>query len=174
MERYNFEKTIGEIDCLIKEHEKRENTFTMSVLQTCREYVEELKQMKDLEQQCIEENQCGIRELLVKWKAFFDDIAELYDYRKAEEQGLLLRLPVAEGAEVFVIDFIYECKYRFNCPATFREYKCEEGEFCEHQYKKHIVKAARFNYAMMKKLGETVFLTREEAEAALAEKGGAE
>lgn len=51
MERYNFEKTIGEIDCLIKEHEKRENTFTMSVLQTCREYAEELKRMKDAEEQ---------------------------------------------------------------------------------------------------------------------------
>ena len=101
-------------------------------------------------------------------------VDKLAEYEDAEEQGLLLRLPVAEGAEVFVIDFIYECKHQFNCPVTFREYRCEEGEFCEHQYKKHIVKSARFNYAMMKKLGETVFLTREEAESALAEKGGAE
>ena len=101
-------------------------------------------------------------------------VDKLAEYEDAEELGLLLRLPVAEGAEVFVIDFIYECKHQFNCPVTFREYRCEEGEFCEHQYKKHIVKSARFNYAMMKKLGETVFLTREEAESALAEKGGAE
>ena len=99
-------------------------------------------------------------------------VDKLADYEDAEEQGLLLRLPVAEGSEVYVIDFIYECKYQFNCPVTFREYRCEEGEFCEHQYKKHIVKSARFNYAMMKKLNETVFLTREEAESALAEKGG--
>ena len=97
-------------------------------------------------------------------------VDKLAEYEDAEEQGLLLRLPVAEGAEVFVIDFIYECKHQFNCPVTFREYRCEEGEFCEHQYKKHIVKSARFNYAMMKKLGETVFLTREEAERALKER----
>lgn len=135
MKIYNFEKTIGEIDCLIKEHEKRENTFTMSVLQTCREYVEEIKRMKD-----------------------------------AEEQGLLLRLKVNVGDKVWVI----------TSPANY-----SLGEYAEvmlkHPQEKKIqsititkkgllyhVKDRTFNEF---DFGKTVFLTEEEAESALAEKG---
>lgn len=36
------EKDIIEIDCAIRDHEKRDNTFTVSVLQRCRELVLEL------------------------------------------------------------------------------------------------------------------------------------
>lgn len=67
-----------------------------------RDVINKLAKYEDLEKQCIEENQCGLRELLLKWKEFFDDIAELYDYRKAEEQGLLKMLPCRVGDTVYV------------------------------------------------------------------------
>ena len=40
-----------------------------------------LADYEDLEEQCIAENQCDLKMLLFKWTEFFDDIAELYDYR---------------------------------------------------------------------------------------------
>ena len=119
-----------------------------------------LGEYEDLEEQCIAENQCGLRELLLKWKEFFDDIAELYDYRKAEEQGLLLKLPCRVEDTVYHIEdgYIYEFK------ARSIDVRKENGEyiFCIDSMD---YKAEDF--------GRIVFLTEAEAEAALAEKGGA-
>lgn len=50
MER-DIEKDLMEIEHLIKEHEKRDNTFTMSVLQRCYELVTELMEYRNLEEQ---------------------------------------------------------------------------------------------------------------------------
>lgn len=50
MER-DIEKDLLEIECAIKEHEERDNTFTVSVLQRCHELVSELKKNRDLEEQ---------------------------------------------------------------------------------------------------------------------------
>lgn len=97
---------------------------------------------------------------------------KLADYEDKEEQGLLIELPVAEGAEVYVVDYIYECKHDFECPLTYDKYKCEEEVHCEHQYKQYRVHEAKFNFMMLRKIGETVFLTRSEAEEALAKMGG--
>ena len=129
--------------------------------------VGKLANYEDLEEQCIEENQCGLGELLLKWKAFFDDIAELYDYRKAEEQGLLLRLPCKVGdtvwllAENAVLD--YEVRRIFITECGIEAVQiAKEIEGCEY-----------WNAFYADSIGETVFFTKEEAEAALAEKGGA-
>ena len=40
-----------------------------------------LADYEDLEEKCIAENYCDLKMLLLRWKEFFDDIAELYDYR---------------------------------------------------------------------------------------------
>lgn len=135
-----------------------------------REVINKLAKYEDLEEQCITENQCGIRELLLKWKEFFDDIAELYDYRKAEEQGLLLRLPAAVGSKFwylngkFILDFVvtgyHVCE------------KIEEGIIYGEHYNEYDDKTYCHSFDV-DKIGKTVFLTREEAETALAEKGGA-
>ena len=111
----DLEKTIAEIDCLINFHEERENTFTMSVLQTCREYVEELKKMKD-----------------------------------AEEQGLLIELKVPLGTRIWYLeeDF-HDDTIEISCGI-------------------YDLKWLHFHK------DEDFYLTREEAESALAEKGGAE
>ena len=133
-----------------------------------KEMVEKLAKYEDLEEQCIAENQCGIGELLMKWKAFFDDIAELYEYRKAEEQGLLLRLPCKVGDTLFQKrkDGMHEYKFIGVVYDIFnKEWMLEialqinGSRWCKTVFS-------------MRCVGETVFLTREEAEAALAEKGG--
>lgn len=41
-----LEKDLAQIECAIKDHEKRGNTFTMSVLQRCYELVVELKEAR--------------------------------------------------------------------------------------------------------------------------------
>lgn len=120
-----------------------------------KEMVEKLAKYEDLEEQCIAENQCGIGELLMKWKAFFGDIAELYEYRKAEEQGLLLRLPCPVGTKVYAL--VNECEEMYE-PSSWYTTISEE----------------KFDFYMIDVFGKEVFLTREEAEAAIAEKGGAE
>ena len=114
-----------------------------------------LADYEDLEEQCITENQCDLRMLLLKWKEFFDDIAELYDYRKAEEQGLLLRLPCPIGTKVYAL--VDECEEMYE-PDSWYTTISEE----------------LFDLYMVDCFGKEVFLTREEAESALAEKGGAE
>lgn len=120
-----------------------------------------LAKYEDLEEQCIEENQCGLRELLLKWKEFFDDIAELYDYRKAEEQGLLLRLPCKVGTPVYMIEQ--------DCGGDTLD--CRRGgcEDCGYLYR--FIEENAFYPYMYDEIGKTIFLTREEAESALAEKG---
>ena len=79
--------------------------------------------------------------------------SKLADYEDAEEQGLLLRLPVAEGTTVFGIIRYF-----------FRGRNENQYEICE----------CKFELPMLREIGKTIFLTREEAESALAEKGGAE
>lgn len=133
-----------------------------------------LADYEDLEEQCIEENQCGLRELLLKWKEFFDDIAELYDYRKAEEQGLLLRLPCKVGDTVYKL-WYKPCHNGEDCPDSYSCCGCED----ECDLKKDIfeITVPNLDWILqhMKHFGDGVwFLTREEAESALAEKGGAE
>lgn len=126
--------------------------------------IDKLGELEDLEEQCIEENRCGLRELLLKWKAFFGDIAELYDYRKAEEQGLLLRLPVAVGTTVYNTTW-WDDKEKF---------VRIDGKLFFTKERKYKVTKSKFSLLDIEEFGKTVFLTREEAEAALAEKGGAE
>ena len=98
-------------------------------------------------------------------------IDKLAEYEDLEEQGLLLRLPVPEGAVVYTLSYIYECKFDYDCK-EFDAYKCEEDIPCKHQYKVYRVKETKFQKQMLAMLGETVFLTKEEAEQALARMEG--
>lgn len=121
--------------------------------------VGKLADYEDLEEQCIEENQCGIRELLLKWKAFFGNIEKLYDYRKAEEQGLLHRFSCRIG------DIIYFVTSRDILRKIVINIKIDEDGI--EYYASGIV-------FRDENIGECIFLSEDEAESALAEKGGAE
>lgn len=108
-----------------------------------------------------------------------DCINKLGHYEDLEEQGRLIELPCAVGDTVYLISSQYsECsKYQ----ERFNDYNCQgcENECDSHkEYFIHvnenmsaewIVRAMRLN-----RFGEDVFLTKEEAEAKLAEMRGVE
>lgn len=112
------------------------------------------------------------------------------DYRQAEEQGLILRLPCKVGSTVYVKatcecvcmskDFetgVSECPFEDDCP--FEE--CEDGN--ERIFKTSVMSIwnngngwyfnVRGLYAdiAFRDIGTSVFLTREEAEQALKQMG---
>lgn len=78
----------------------------------------------------------------------------LKQYEDAEEQGLLLRLPCPIGTKVYAL--VNECEEMYE-PSSWYTTISEE----------------KFDFYMIDVFGKEVFLTREEAESALAEKGGA-
>lgn len=92
----------------------------------------------------------------------------LRDLLQAEQDGRLVVLPCNVGDVVFAVDCEYlDCN---NCDML------ENGKYCPYIDKpicpKGTVRRRTFHYSLIPYLGKTVFLTREEAEAALAQKGG--
>ena len=86
-----------------------------------------------------------------------------------EEQGLLVRLPVATGTNVYVVGSFLDCIYDYeHCEAT-QKWKCEEYVQCEYEKKKYYVKEIKFTSIMKNSIGKSIFLTREEAERKLEE-----
>lgn len=133
---------------------------------------QKLGEYEDLEEQCIQENAWGLQMLLEKWKEFLEDIQHLYEYRELEGQGKLVKLPCTVGDTVYhtciprneepqIIEMKVGCVE--SCGAA-RSHKgtCEVWNvYAETDYTKAYFKFFDF--------GKTVFLTREEAEAALKE-----
>ena len=86
---------------------------------------------------------------------------KLADYEDAEEQGLLLKLPCKVGDTVYSVtrDFISEytiCSIEMYKEGFFFNWKCEKGIYI------NLRGFTNFD------IGKTVFLTKEEAEQALA------
>ena len=89
--------------------------------------------------------------------------AEKWDkYKDLEEQGRLIGLPCAVGDTVYWISESDACLF-CNSPCYER---CEEGALK--------IKEIPFKPHMLNEIGEIIFLTKEEAEAKLAEMEGAE
>lgn len=102
-------------------------------------------------------------EQVAKW------MEELKSYKEAEEQGLIVRLPVSIGTKVYVIASMFDCIYDYdNCKAT-QKWKCEEDIPCEYERKSYYVKEIEFTSIMKNSIGKSIFLTREEAENKLEE-----
>ena len=101
---------------------------------------------------------------------------KLATYEDAEEQGLLLRLPCKVGDTVYCI-FIRYTKCTPN-NKEFDEYDCQgcQQDECNSRIEKYIQDTRAFSLdwivTNLKNFGKTVFLTREEAEAKLAEMQG--
>lgn len=96
-------------------------------------------------------------------------IEKLATYEDLEEQGLLVRLPVATGTNVYVVGSFLDCIYDYeHCEAT-QKWKCEEYVQCEYEKKKYYVKEIKFTSIMKNSIGKSIFLTREEAEKKLEE-----
>lgn len=140
----DIEKDLIEIECAIKSQKEKDNIFTMSVLQRCHKLVSELKGYKDL-----------------------------------EEQGKLLKLPCANwmeivfgNQEVFLgIDMDY-------IENPIREISVDSSErMTWHDgWKTVVLKGADEDGLdwefFPEEIGKTVFLTKEEAEAALKDLEG--
>ena len=97
-------------------------------------------------------------------KAVLMLLEELKQDRIAEEQGLLLRLPCKIGRKVFYVQkcLAPSCK---ECKGFLRVDNC----YC--QYKARIFEQ-KFDYRHLKAFDKSVFLTKEEAEQALARMEG--
>ena len=94
---------------------------------------------------------------------------ELKEYKDLEEQSMLLRLPVAIGAKVYIISPFFDCIYNYdNCKAT-QKMKCVEDIPCEYEKRLYHVEEIEFYPTLKDVIGKTVFLTREEAEKKLEE-----
>lgn len=101
---------------------------------------------------------------------------ELQAYKDAEEQGLLLRLPCKVGDTVYVIGSLSEFGVTekielevFECVVNRITLNYKYGNTMQMDCKNH----SSFGWSMnMKKFNELIFLTKEEAEQALAEMQG--
>lgn len=93
-------------------------------------------------------------------------IEKLADYEDAEEEGLLLRLPISEDAPVYSIE--YCCgKNKSN-----RSGMCFRG-FCENcSDKAYYIRESVAKHCSICEINKSVFFTREEAEAKLKEMEG--
>lgn len=88
---------------------------------------------------------------------------KLKDYEDAEDQGLLLRLPISEDAPVYSIE--YCCgKNKSN-----RSGMCVRG-FCENcSDKAYYIRESVAKHCSICEINKSVFFTHEEAEAKLKE-----
>lgn len=99
-------------------------------------------------------------------------LEKLGKYEDAEEQGLLLRLPCKPRSEVFLICNRYtHCSFE---DVSFEESSCEGCEYdCDSRKELYIHRNSSVDIEWitrnLNKFGKTVFLTKEEAEAKLAE-----
>lgn len=84
-------------------------------------------------------------------------IEGLAEYEQLEEQGLLLKLPVPLGSEVYLV-YADDCG---NQPCSDNCYECENA------YWK--IQKVKFNTNMIEHWGVLIFQTLEEAEATLKE-----
>lgn len=97
----------------------------------------------------------------------YEEANKWQEYKDLEEQGLLVRLPVATGTNVYVVGSFLDCIYDYeHCEAT-QKWKCEEYVQCEYEKKKYYVKEIKFTSIMKNSIGKSIFLTREEAEKKL-------
>ena len=85
-------------------------------------------------------------------------IEKLADYEDAEEQGLLLRLPLPEGTQVYCIG---------SCGEICDDYSTDCEVCGEHK----VVFTTAFDRNMIEQFGKIVFAKEEEAEKALADMG---
>ncbi len=95
-------------------------------------------------------------------------LKKLADYEDLEEQGLLMKLPVPLGTTVYTLSTIFDCIYDYDCK-SYQKWKCKEDIPCEYEKRSYHIKETEFGFVMAHSIGETVFLTREEAEKKLEE-----
>ncbi|MCI8409959.1 MAG: hypothetical protein HFJ09_11935 [Lachnospiraceae bacterium] len=129
---------------------------------------ERLRKYEDLEEECIREHTWGLKILLKKWKEFFEDIQELYEYRNLKKQGKILELVCKVGDKIWSITSLEDYssgEYKENLLVHPQEKKIVSITMSKNGILYHVKDRAFAGF----EFGETVFLTKEEAEQALKE-----
>ena len=102
-----------------------------------------------------------------RYKALEEIAERLANREQAEEQGLLLRLPISEDTPVYSIEY---------CCGNIKSNRsgmCFRG-FCENcSDKAYYIRESVAKHCSVCEINRSVFLTREEAEAKLKEMEGA-
>jgi hypothetical protein len=124
-----------------------------------------LEEIKDI-LSVLSENQDDVDEDGISM-GLIHDLLELAKYRKAEEQGLLIKLPCKVGDTVYEIDVWFKEHGIITCEVFGFHYK-NELSFYVKVIEGH-GKGSGYEF-FVSDIGKTVFLTREAAEEAL--KGG--
>ena len=102
---------------------------------------------------------CG---LLAPHGVSVDDLKHIQNLIDKQEQGLLIELPCKVGDTVYALTpFCEICEEDLDYSYTCKN--CSKGNF---------VSETKFDYEMIPMFGKAVFLTRSEAESALAKMGG--
>ena len=120
---------------------------------------------------CAEEEECNGDCLSCQHD--IDAIQKLAEYEDAEEQGLILRLPAPlDGVESFEIAD-KGMWMKIPCRKGDTVYEIDGITWKGHDwkyrsYESAFVKETVFRFEMLSEIGKTVFLTKEEAEQALA------
>lgn len=138
---------------------------------TINEVIAQVRKRIDEKKQYVK-NRCVTQEFYADIDCY-EQLAEWLEkfkqYKDAEEQGLLLRLPCPIGTTVYIIDRQFwidsdgckECVYYYNDTV---EHSCGYDEDCPACTK---VYEKKFDLDMLDEVGKTIFLTQAEAEQAL-------
>ena len=110
----------------------------------------------------------GESDVWVKQHDYISAARKLCNYEDLEEQGLLMKLPVPLGTTVYTLSTIFDCIYDYDCK-SYQKWKCKEDIPYEYEKRSYHIKETDFCFVMAHSIGETVFLTREEAEKKLEE-----
>lgn len=98
-------------------------------------------------------------------------IKKLATYEDLEEQGLLVRLPANKNKEIYIISSRWTVCSK--CGSRFDEYSCSGCEYeCDSKKEYYVYPTYLSSITVstyVDQFGETVFLTREEAEKKLEE-----
>ena len=128
-----------------------------------RRIIDRLAEYEDAEELCIEECGCCLRMVIEKYKEFLEDMVELAEYRHAEEQGLLLRLPYPINTKYIWWYDEEDCDiYRLDAEYLTVSWDVKRNEITYTIDTYDFVKSD---------FGTILFLTREEAEQALKQMG---
>lgn len=96
-------------------------------------------------------------------------IDRLAYYEELEEQGRLIVHPCKLGDTVYVIDWYMDCDINeFDVCDDYRKNDEIACGYCRHNVIKRFVSKRKYENQKIEDFGKTVFLTREEAEAALS------
>lgn len=135
------------------------------VIAHCNRHTERMEKMSSRER--LEETPIGNSERMKQYwehRQVAKWLEELKVYKDAEEQGLLLRLPISEDTPVYSIEYCCGKNKENTSGMCFRGF-CED---CNE--KSYYIREGKAKQCNISEINKTVFLTSAEAERELAEK----